>query len=157
MTISLNHPLTPIEPLLSFPSRQSSAPWPSHFCTKGLCLYIFFGWRKYDSSSFRTPAKHLLWKRLINHSQNISRKRARALTTMKQSSTSSKFDFQVLHTQKSKSQESFDVVHCVWVSLSGTTVASSWAHWSVVWGWFVQFELSLWHYPWEWGPSKYCL
>ena len=153
MTIPINLPLTPIELLLSFPSRQSSAPWPSHFCTKGLCLYIFFGWRKYDSSSFSTLTKHLLWNRLINHYQNISRKRARALTTMKQSSTTWLFtaramdQLQVLHTEKSKSQESFDVVHCVWVSLSSTTVASSWAHWSVVWDWFVQFELSLWHYP----------
>ena len=26
-----------------------------------------------------------------------------------------------------------DVVHCVWVSLTGATVAPFWAHWSVVW------------------------
>ena len=31
-----------------------------------------------------------------------------------------------------------DVVHCVRVSLTGTIVASSWAHWSVVGDWFAQ-------------------
>ena len=29
-----------------------------------------------------------------------------------------------------------DVVHCVRVSLAGTTVATSWAHWTLVGDWF---------------------
>ena len=33
------------------------------------------------------------------------------------------------------------VVHCVRVSLIDTTVAPSWAHWSVVWDWFAQLPL----------------
>ena len=36
-----------------------------------------------------------------------------------------------------------DVVHCVRLSLTGTTVAASWAHWSVVWDWFVHVYLTL--------------
>ena len=35
-----------------------------------------------------------------------------------------------------------DVVHCVRVSLTGTTVATSWVHWSLVGDWFVQFTLT---------------
>ena len=36
-----------------------------------------------------------------------------------------------------------DVVYCVWVSLTGTIVAPSWAHWSLVGDWFVQLTLTL--------------
>ena len=36
-----------------------------------------------------------------------------------------------------------DVVHCVRLSLTGTTVAASWSHWSVVWDWFVHINLTL--------------
>ena len=36
-----------------------------------------------------------------------------------------------------------DVVHCVRVSLTGTTVAMSWAHWSLVVDWFVRLTLTL--------------
>ena len=33
-----------------------------------------------------------------------------------------------------------DIVRCVQVSLTGTTVAPFWANWSVVWDWFVQLN-----------------
>ena len=33
-----------------------------------------------------------------------------------------------------------DVVHCVWVSLTCTTVVPFWAHWSLVGDWFVQLH-----------------
>ena len=36
-----------------------------------------------------------------------------------------------------------DVVHCVRLSLTGTTVAASWVHWSVVRDWFVHVNLTL--------------
>ena len=36
-----------------------------------------------------------------------------------------------------------DVVHCVQVSLIGTTVAPSWVHSSLVGDWFVQIPLTL--------------
>ena len=49
-----------------------------------------------------------------------------------------------------------DVVHCVRVSLTGTTVALSWACWSLVWGLVWTNTFTLWHLMWEWGPSK-CL
>ena len=36
-----------------------------------------------------------------------------------------------------------DVVYCIWVSLTGTTVAPFWAHLSAVWDWFGHCTLTL--------------
>ena len=48
------------------------------------------------------------------------------------------------------------VVHCVRVSLIGTTVAPSWASWSLVGDWFCTINTHFVTLLWEWGPSKCC-
>ena len=49
------------------------------------------------------------------------------------------------------------VVHCVRVSLTGTTVVPFWAHWSVVGDWFGHWKLTLYIRRGNGGPSNVVL
>ena len=51
-------------------------------------------------------------------------------------------------------RNSTDVVHCIRVSSTGTTLATFWVHWSVVGDWFVHWKLTWYIIRGNGGPSN---